>query len=328
MFSRLERSSASNTTMNTNLTGGLFKLKFKALGTVCEVQFRSVSVEIAKEFRKLGLGWLRDFEEKWSRFKPTSLLCQINAEAGRSGVEISKADEEILRLCEHTFQISGGLNDPTSLPLTSLWDRAGREDRLPSSEEIEAAKNLISWPMVEWGDGRVFLPENGMALEIGGFGKEYAVDRLIGFAKRLGIVDCLVDLGRDVSALGQPPNGPVWVVGIEDAKEEDAVAFRLAVSGKGLATSGNGRRYRMIKGKKFGHIIDPRSGWPAENDLLTASCLADDCLTAGILSTNACITGEKEGLENIERSFGVDAVLQTTNNNFHSSNIHRYVLGS
>jgi thiamine biosynthesis lipoprotein len=314
--------------MNTNLTGGLFKLKFKALGTVCEVQFRAESVEIAKEFRKSALGWLRDFENRWSRFKPASLLCRINAEAGRSMVDLTEADEEILKLCDHTFQISGGWNDPTSLPLTSLWDRAGKEDRMPSSEEIEEAKNLISWPAVEWGDGKAFLPEKGMALEIGGFGKEYAVDRLIGFAKRLGIVDCLVDLGRDVSALGQPPTGPVWVVGIEDAKEEDAVAFRLAVSGKGLATSGNGRRYRMIKGKKFGHIIDPRSGWPAENNLLTASCLADDCLTAGILSTNACIVGENEGLENIERSFGVDAVLQTTNNNFHSSNIHRYVLGS
>ena len=314
--------------MNTNLTGGLFKLNFKALGTVCEVQFRAVSVEIAKEFRKLALGWLRDFEERWSRFKPTSLLCRINAEAGRSMVEVSKADEEILKLCEHTFQISEGLNDPTSLPLTSLWDRAGIEDRLPSGEEIEQAKNLISWPTVEWGDGRVFLPEKGMALEIGGFGKEYAVDRLIGFAKRLGITDCLVDLGRDVAALGQPPNGPVWVVGIEDAQREDTPAFRLAVSGKGLATSGNGRRYRMIKGKKFGHIIDPRSGWPAENDLLTASCLADDCLTAGLLSTNACIVGRREGIEAIERSFGVDALLQTATDHVYSSNIHRYVLGS
>ena len=154
------------------------------------------------------------------------------------------------------------------------------------------------------------------------------MDRLIGFAKRLGIVDCLVDLGRDVAALGQPPNGPVWVVGIEDAKKEDAAAFRLAVSGKGLATSGNGRRFRMIKGKKFGHIIDPRSGWPAENDLLTASCLADDCLTAGLLSTNACIIGKKEGMEIIERSFGVDALFQTSSDYVYSSNIHRHVLGS
>lgn len=314
--------------MNANLTGGLFKLKFKALGTVCEVQFRAESVEIAKEYRKLALGWLRDFEERWSRFKQTSLLCRINAEAGRSAVEITGADEEILKLCEHTFEISEGLNDPTSLPLTSLWDRAGREDRMPSDEEIEEAKKLISWPTVEWGNGRVFLPEKGMALEIGGFGKEYAVDRLIDFAKRLDIVDCLVDLGRDVAALGQPPNGPVWVIGIEDAREEDAAAFRLAVSGKGLATSGNGRRFRMIGGRKFGHIIDPRSGWPAENNLLTASCLADDCLTAGLLSTNACIIGEKKGMEAVERSFGVEALLQTTDHPVYSSQIHRHVLGS
>ncbi|MEN8785273.1 MAG: FAD:protein FMN transferase [Akkermansiaceae bacterium] len=314
--------------MNANLNGGLFKLKFKALGTVCEVQFRAASVEIAKEFRKLGLGWLREFEERWSRFKPTSLLCRINAQAGRSVMDITEADEEILKLCEHTFQISEGLNDPTSLPLTSLWDRAGKEDRMPTGEEIKKAKNLISWPAVEWGDGRVFLPEKEMALEIGGFGKEYAVDRLIGFAKRLEIADCLVDLGRDVAALGQPPNGPVWVVGIEDAREEDAAAFRLAVSGRGLATSGNGRRFRMIKGKRFGHIIDPRSGWPTENGLLTASCLADDCLTAGLLSTNACIVGKEKGMENIERTLGVEALFQTTSDHIYSSAIHRHVLGS
>jgi thiamine biosynthesis lipoprotein len=314
--------------MNANLTGGLFKLKFKALGTVCEIQFRAESVEIAKEYRKSALGWLRDFEERWSRFEATSLLCRINAEAGRSAVEITEADEEILKLCEHTFQISGGLNDPTSLPLTSLWDRAGQEDRMPSDEEIEEAKKLISWPTVEWGDGKVFLPEKGMELEIGGFGKEYAVDRLIDFAKRHDIVDCLVDLGRDIAALGQPPNGPVWVIGIEDAREEDAAAFRLAVSGKGLATSGNGRRFRMIGGRQFGHIIDPRSGWPAETDLLTASCLADDCLTAGLLSTTACIVGKEKGMEAIERSFGVEGLFQTTSDHVYSSNLHRHVLGS
>ena len=314
--------------MDTNLTGGLFRLNFKALGTVCEVQFRTASVEVAKEFRKSALGWLREFEERWSRFRPTSLLSRINAEAGYSAVEVTQADEEILKLCEHTFQVSEGLNDPTSLPLTHLWDRAGKENRLPTTEEIEAARRLISWPAVEWGNGQIFLPEKGMALEIGGFGKEYAVDRLIGFAKDLQIVDCLVDLGRDVAALGHPPDSPTWVVGIEDAREENAAAFRLAVSGKGLATSGNGRRFRMIQGKKFGHIIDHRSGWPAENDLLTASCLADDCLTAGLLSTNSCIVGREKGMEAIERSFGVEGLLQTTKNPVYSSNIHRHVLGS
>lgn len=314
--------------MAENLTGGLFKLKFQALGTVCEVQFRTESVEAAKAYRKVALDWLREFERKWSRFQPESLLCEINAKAGRSAVEISEEDEEVLRLCEHTYRVSGGLNDPTSFPVTALWDEAGRKDVLPGEAKVEAARKLVSWPSVEWGGGKVYLPEKGMALEIGGFGKEYAVDQLVRFAKKHEIRDCLVDLGRDVAAMGEPPHGRVWVLGIEDAREENAAAYRLAVSGKGLATSGNGRRFRMIGGKKFGHIIDMRSGWPADNEVVTASCLADDCLTAGLLSTNACILGMREGMESIERKFGVEAILQGSRETLYSSKMHHYVLGS
>ncbi|MCX8239232.1 MAG: FAD:protein FMN transferase [Akkermansiaceae bacterium] len=314
--------------MTSNLTAGLFKLGFQALGTVCEVQFRTGSVEGAKEFRAAALGWLRHFEERWSRFKSGSLLCQINAQAGLGPVEVTEEEEEVLRLCDHTYRVSRGLNDPTSFPLTRLWNDAGNRGVLPSQGEIDEVKELVSWPLVERGNGEVFLPRKGMALEIGGFGKEYAVDQLIAFAQKFGIEDCLVDLGRDVSALGEPPHGPYWVVGVEDAREEEAAAYRLAFTGKALATSGNGRRFRVIGGKKFGHIIDPRNGWPAENDLLTASCLADDCLTAGILSTNACILGTEEGLAEIERSHGVEAILQSSTQTHYSSNIHRYVLGS
>ncbi len=314
--------------MISNLTGGLFKLKFQAMGTQCEVQFRTGSVEGAKEFRVAALGWLKNFEKTWSRFKPGSLLCHINAQAGLGPVEVTEGEEEVLQLCDHTYQVSRGLNDPTSFPLTRLWDEAGRRDALPDQGEIDEVKELVSWPSVEWGNGKVFLPEKGMALEIGGFGKEYAVDQLIAFAKKFKIADCLVDLGRDVSALGEPPHGPYWVVGVEDAREEEASAFRLAFTGKALATSGNGRRFRVIGGKKFGHIIDPRSGRPAENTLLTASCLADDCLTAGLLSTNACILGAQEGLAEIERYHGVEAILQRSNQIHYSSNIHRHVLGS
>ncbi|MFT6181562.1 MAG: thiamine biosynthesis lipoprotein [Akkermansiaceae bacterium] len=314
--------------MTANLTGGLFKLKFRALGTQCEVQFRTESVEGAKEFRRVALSWLREFEEKWSRFKPGSLLCRVNAEAGVRAVEVSGDEEEVLKLCEHTYRVSQGLIDPTSFPLTRLWDEAGKRDILPTRDEVEEVRKLVSWPAVEWGSGVVFLPEKGMGLEIGGFGKEYAVDQVIAFAKQFEIADCLVDLGRDVAAIGEPPQGPCWVVGVEDAREEEAAAFRLAFTGKALATSGNGRRFRMIGGRKFGHIIDPRSGWPADNEVLTTSCLADDCLTAGLLSTNSCILGVDEGLAEIDCCHGVEAILQGTLQTHYSSQIHKYVLGS
>ncbi len=314
--------------MAENLTAGLFRLKFQALGTVCEVQFRTESVEAAKDYRKAALGWLREFEARWSRFKPESLLCRINAEAGRRAVEVSEEDEEILRLCDHTYRVTDGLNDPTSLPMTTLWDEAGKRNCLPSEEKVLEAKELVSWPSVEWGSGEVFLPEKEMALEIGGFGKEYAVDRLIGEAKRFGIKDCLVDLGRDVAAIGTPPQGEAWVLGVEDARVENGSAYRLAVSGKGLATSGNGRRFRMIGGEKFGHIIDVRTGRPAETEVLTSSCLADDCLTAGLLATTSCVLGLAAGMELIDRKFGVEAILQGSSETLFSSKIHHYVLST
>ncbi len=314
--------------MSSTLTAGLFKLRFKALGTNCEIQFRTPSVEGAKSFRAAALAWIRDFEETWSRFRPTSLLSRINAAAGREAINLTPAQERIIHLCDHTHRFTGGLNDPTSLPLTRLWDAAAKADRLPTEQEITTARDLVSWSAVEWGDGTIHLPEKGMALEIGGFGKEFAVDQLIALAQKHEILDCLVDLGRDLATLGEPPHGPYWIVGVEDALLEETPAYRLALSGKAMATSGNGRRFRVIGGKKFGHIIDSRTGYPAENDLLTATCVADDCLTTGLLSTIACVLGPVEGLQEIQRHHQIDAILQCSDTTHFTQNIHRHVIAS
>lgn len=142
------------------LTSGIFKLRFKALGTECEVQFRTPSVEAAKEFRAAALAWLRNFEKTWSRFLPESLLCRINAEAGRNRIELTAEQEEVVRLCERTFRATDGLVDATSFSLTSLWDEAAKADRLPSEEEVGKTLRRVSWPSVEWGNGSVFFEES------------------------------------------------------------------------------------------------------------------------------------------------------------------------
>ncbi|MGJ8696701.1 MAG: FAD:protein FMN transferase [Verrucomicrobiaceae bacterium] len=311
-----------------DLSPGLFKLRFKALGTDCVVQFRTGEVEVAKEFRSEVLRWIREFEERWSRFKAGSLLCRINELAGRESVALSEEEDEVVALCDYTFRTSGGLIDPTSLPLTHLWDAAAREDRMPGDGEIAATVARVSWGAVEYEEGRIFLPEAGMAMEIGGFGKEYAVDRLIRLARECGVEHALVDLGRDVATLGSPPHGPYWVVGVENARELDSAVHRVAIRDVGLATSGNGRRFRTVGGKVFGHIIDARTGWPVENELLTASCLAGDCLTAGILSTVSCVTGVEEGLAEVDRTLNAAALFQTADQLYFSENIHRYLIPS
>ncbi|MDA7537072.1 FAD:protein FMN transferase [Akkermansiaceae bacterium] len=310
------------------LTAGLFKLRFKALGTNCVVQFRAPSVESAKGYRTAALAWIWEFENTWSRFRPDSLLGQINASAGKTGIELTPEQDEVMRLCEHTYRTSREIIDPSSYPLTKLWDEAAERDEIPSEKMIQNALSFVGWEKVEFSSGHIFLPEEGMALEIGGFGKEYAVDQLIALARSYEIEHALVDLGRDVATLGSPPHGPYWVVGAENAQELDAPLHRLAITNQALATSGNGRRFRSIAGEKFGHIIDARSGFPVKNDLLTATCLANDCLTAGLLSTSACILGAEAGMAEINRSLNAEALFQTDTTTLFSHSIHLHLIAS
>lgn len=314
--------------MATSIQSGLFKLQFKALGTHCVIQFRTDEIAAAKEFKTVALAWIKDFENTWSRFKPASLLCKINASAGRERIPLSQDQDHVMQLCGHTYRQSQGLIDPTSFPLTQLWDDAAKNNQLPSEDEITEVKKRVNWNAVEHSPGSIFLPEKGLALEIGGFGKEYAVDRLIDLAKYSGIKNILVDLGRDIAVAGTPPHGPYWVVGAENATEEDAALYRLAITDRAVATSGNGRRFRTIDGKKFGHIIDSRSGRPAETDVLTATCLAPDCLTAGLLSTTACVLGTETGLKEINRHLNTSGIIQTTKGTRFSSTIHQHILSS
>ncbi len=311
-----------------DLTAGLFKLRFKALGTNCVVQFRAPSVDSAKGYRTAALGWIKEFEKTWSRFKPDSLLCQINASAGKTAIQLTPEQDQVVRLCEHTYRTSREIIDPSSYPLTKLWDEAAQRDEIPSEEAISTARSSVGWEKVEFSSGQIFLPEKGMALEIGGFGKEYAVDQLIALARSFEIEHALVDLGRDIATLGSPAHGPYWVVGAENAQELDAPLHRLAITNQALATSGNGRRFRSIGGERFGHIIDARSGWPVKNDLLTATCLANDCLTAGLLSTSACILGTEAGMAEIDRSLHTEALFQTETDTLFSRSIHLHLIAS
>ena len=117
-----------------------------------------------------------------------------------------------------------------------------------------------------------------------------------------------------------------WDVGVEEARREDKALHRLALDDHGMTTSGNGRRYRTIEGRRFGHIIDPRSGWPVKNEVLTVTCLANDCLTAGQVSTTSCILGMKDGLEFVETIHGVEAIIQGAGEDRHSSRFFQHVL--
>ena len=287
----------------TASAGQLRKLTFPALGTTCEVQYAAPNGAVqAAEFERAAVAWVTAFETKYSRFRPTSLVSRINAAAGHSWVEVDEDMNQLLALCDALYSMTRGLLDPTALPVIQLWNWKAAHPGIPTGEQIAAAHRLVGWTKVQRAAGRIFLPMPGMALDFGGFGKEYAVDIVAQIAVNHGIANVLVDFGHDLRALGTPPDRPAWHIGLEDPENPGKTAGSIGVTGKGVASSGDYVRCFVINGLRYGHIIDPRTGWPVANGCTQATIIADTCLQAGVLSTTAFVLGLNEGLEFI-RSF-------------------------
>lgn len=306
----------------------LRQLAFKALGTQCIVQYACDAPGQAAGFERSALAWVQAFEARYSRFKPDSLVSQINAAAGHHWVEVDDEMEQLLNLCDTLHVMTRGVLDPTALPLIRLWDYKAKDPVIPAPEQISAARELVGWSKVRRVPGRVFLPQPGMALDFGGFGKEYAVDIVAQLAVNHGIPDVLVDFGHDLRALGHPPDRPCWHVGLEDPKRPGQTAGSIGVTGKGVASSGDYLRCFVINGRRYGHIIDPRTGWPVANGCSQTTVIADTCLQAGVLSTTAFLLGVNEGINYIHGFPGAEGLMCTGSARAQTRGFFKYVATS
>ena len=310
-------------------SSALRKLNFPALGTVCEVQYVvSGGGTQAVTFERAALAWVEAFEAKYSRFRPTSLVSQINAAAGRNWVVVDDDMSQLMGLCDILHSMTNGVLDPTALPLIHLWNWKTEHPTLPSVERIEAARRLVGWPKVQRAPGRVFLPEPGMALDFGGFGKEYAVDIIAQLALDHGIANVLVDFGHDLRAIGAPTGKPLWHIGLEDPQSPGKTKGSIGVTGHGVASSGDYIRNFKIGGRRFGHIIDPRTGWPVANGCTQATVIADSCLQAGVLSTTAFVLGQTEGIKFIQGFPRSEGLILSPSSRAQTPGFFNYVVSS
>ena len=307
----------------------LRKLSFPALGTRCEVQYAAPGGDVqAAGFERAAVAWVNAFEAKYSRFRPDSLISRINAAAGRTWVEIDAEMEGLLKLCDTLHFMTQGVLDPTALPLIQLWNYKAEKPRIPEAAEIAAARALVGWKKVQRAAGKVFLPEAGMALDFGGFGKEYAVDIVAQLAGDHGIPAALVDFGHDLRAVGAPPGRPAWHIGLEDPLKPGAAAGSIGVVGKGVASSGDYLRCFTIAGKRYGHIVDPRTGWPVSNGCVQATVIAGTCLQAGVLSTTAFVLGVPKGVEFIQASAAAEGLILTEKVRAQTRGFFHYVVSN
>ena len=150
-----------------------------------------------------------------------------------------------------------------------------------------------------------------MGVDLGGVGKEYAVDRVMEMAKERGLTDVLVDIGQDLRVCGRGPGKDAWYIGLEEPDRPGHCWTCLRLTDHAVATSGDYFRSFTRDGRRYGHILDPRNGEPVANGCQAVTVVAPTCATAGVLSTAAFILGPQEGLDLIRRHGGVEACVTT-----------------
>ncbi len=305
-------------------TSGCSQLTFTARSTVCRVNFRSSEPRVAEQVQADVLRWVAWFEARYSRFIPDSLISRINAAAGEHWVEVDPETEALFNLCQEMIFFTRGVFDPTSLPLIKLWNWKAIPPVIPTEAQIAAARELTGWRKIQRRPGGIFLPHAGMSLDLGGIGKEYAVDRVLTLVVQRGIENVLVDFGQDVRVQGTPPDKAAWHIGLEDPQQPGKCWTGVAVKDRAVATSGDYLRNFTKDGRRFGHIIDPRTGYPVNNGLLSVSVIAPHCTFAGIMSTAAFVLGAKEGMEMMALCPGVEGAIITENNRLLSRNFYNY----
>ena len=304
---------------------GAYDLTFQALGTRCRVSF-AAPAGLARELSGQVLAWVATFEAKYSRFLPASLISRINAAAGREPVAIDADTERLFALCDQMHFITRGTLDPTALPLLQAWDWKASPPVLPDPASIEAARQLCGWRKLQRGAGTVFLPKAGMGLDLGGMGKEFAVDQVAELLAAGGATGVLVDFGADVRVIGRPADGrPGWHIGLDDPVQPGRCWCGLGLVEGAVATSGDYIRRFEINGRRYGHILDVRTGQPVDNGCRAVSVLGPNCTFAGMLSTAVFVLGPEEGLGLIETQYGFEGAVLTDRGIFTTRKFHGYV---
>lgn len=261
---------------------------FTAMGSPCEIRLYGLSRHALEPIAQTAISEVRRIEAKYSRYRDDSVISQINQNAGQKPVAIDAETAALLDYAQVCFEQSDGLFDITSGILRRVWDF--KSGQLPRQKQINQLLPLIGWQQVQRDAQQVFLPKAGMQLDLGGFVKEHTADLIALFCQQQGVAHGLVNLGGDLAIIGPHPDGSPWHVGIRHPRNVEQAMAKIPVHAGGLASSGDYERYMCVKGRYYGHILNPKTGWPVSG-LASVSVLAPRCLIAGSATTIAMLQG-------------------------------------
>jgi thiamine biosynthesis lipoprotein len=261
------------------------------MGCPCALHVEARDESVAQATQAAVLAECARLDHKYSHYRDDSLVARIAASAG-GAIEVDAETADLLDFAAALHAQSSGLFDITAGTLTRLWD--AQNGRLPDKAEITIALAVTGWQRVRWQRPVLRLGVPGMRLDLGGIVKEYAADRCAKLCRDMGAVAGVVDLGGDLALIGPHRDGTAWIVGIKAPRAPGQAAARIELARGGLATSGDYERALIVDGRRYSHIVDPRSGEPVQS-FASVSVVADSCLVAGAAATLAMLVGTNRG---------------------------------
>ena len=234
-------------------------------------------------------------EQELSTYRSDSTISLLADKAGVTPIAVSEDTSRVLSVARHFGELSEGAFDVTVAPLVNLYGfgKSSAPVAFPSEEVIREQLTLVDYRKLILKDRTAFLPLKGMAVDLGGIAKGYAVDRAFDFCRSAGIEDFLIDLSGNIRVSGRPQWGEDWQIGVRDPFDRSRIIGKVTLrSGMALATSGNYERFVEMGGQRYSHIINPKTGYPVTGTA-GVTILAEDATTADGWSTSFFVAGLK-----------------------------------
>lgn len=268
--------------------------EFFVMASPCQILLDNATEAQADCLTALAYAEAKRIELKFSRFRDDNIIARLNHAKGRA-IQLDDETVQLINLADLCFQLSEGLFDISSGVLGKLW-HFKQQTQLPSDADINALLPNIGWQQAQWQAPLLSLPI-GMQIDLGGIGKEYAVDKvaqLLESEMRLQQIDSafLVNFGGDIYANKLRRNGNAWQVAIEDPQHLGKSKLMVSLTQGGLASSGDSQRFIDIDGQRYSHILNPKTGYPIAGGPAQVTVYAQNCVQAGMLATMALLQGE------------------------------------
>ncbi len=280
------------------------------MGSSFEITVVAEDEDFAKESLAIAKKEIIRIEDLISSWDQKSETSRINRNAGIAAVEVSKELFDLIFRAQQISKLSSGAFDLTFAAIDKLWNFDGKESEMPNPDTLKASVFNIGYQLIELDEESltVFLPKKGMKIGFGAIGKGYAADRAKQLLVERGVLGGIINASGDMNTWGTKPDGSSWTIGIVNPMNNKKVFSWFSLEHNAVVTSGDYEKFTQINGRRYSHIIDPRTGIPSQG-IVSCTVFAGKAELADAIATAIFVMGVESGLFLIDQLPNIEAIL-------------------